>query len=160
MKLIDLIVKHVPREKIHPDAKFFAQDTCFGVYILFQYLDVPKPDHLGRSGFWGGVKTAGVKVFLDEYAEDARTTVVTRDELMYAYDMAEITKVHFDTVAQRGRILCIFPVGGSPDISIDVSQDSEVSVENEWLTIRQAGQLVGMFRMENIAAWLIKAVTK
>lgn len=153
MKLIDLIVKHVPREKIHPDANFFAQDSD-EYPDTWGFSEYPVRDP-GKN--WRNVEGQWCR-FLDiPVAEDASTTVITRDELMQAYDAA---KVHFDTVAQRGRILCIFQVGGTPDISIDVSQNSEVSVENEWLTVRHAGQLVGMFRMENIAAWLIKAVEK
>ncbi|QHJ84312.1 MAG: hypothetical protein [Caudoviricetes sp.] len=153
MKLIDLIVKHVPREKIPSDAKFFAQDPD-DYHETWSFSNKPCKDAHGE--WFAGEGTFG---YLDNFpvAEDASTTVITRDELMRAYDMAE---VHFDTVAQRGRNLCIFQVGGSPDISIDVSQDSEVSVENEWLTVRHDGQLIGMFRMENIAAWLIKAVEK
>lgn len=154
MKLIDLIVKHVSREKIPVRAKFFAQDPdeyhetwCFSEEPFLRDIS---DEWKSEEGF--DKQLHGIPI-----AEDASTTVITRDELMQAYDAAE---VHFDTVAQRERILCIFQVGGTPDISINVSQDSEVSVENEWLTVRHAGQLVGMFRMENIAAWLIKAVTK
>ena len=154
MKLIDLIVKHVPRDKIPARAKFFAQDPdeyhetwCFS----------EEPCLHNEEGEWRSEEGSDYELQGVPVTEEARTTVITRDELMRAYDMAE---VHFDTVAQREQLLCIFPVSGTPDISIDVSQDSEVSVENEWLTVRHAGQLVGMFRMENIAAWLIKAVEK
>lgn len=154
MKLIDLIVKHVPRDKIPARAKFFAQDPdeyhetwCFS----------EEPCLHNEKGEWRSEEGCDYELQDVPVAEDASTTVITRAELMQAYDAA---KVHFDTVAAPEQILCIFQVGGSPDISIDVSQDSEVSVENEWLTVRHDGQLVGMFRMENIAAWLIKAVEK
>ena len=138
MKLIDLIVKHVPREQIPIRANYFVQDQ--GEY--HETWGFVKEPYFREEDDWNSEYGATFELKGVPVAEDAGTTVITRDELMYAYDMAEITKVHFDTVAQREQILCIFPVGGSPDISIDVSQDSEVSVENEWLTVRHAGQLV------------------
>ena len=154
MKLIELIIKHVPRDKIPARAKFFAQhpDEYHETWGFSE-----EPCLHNEEGEWRSEEGFDNELYSVPVAEDARTTVITRGELMRAYDMAE---VHFDTVAQREQLLCILPVSGTPDISIDVSQDSEVSVENEWLTVRQAGQLVGMFRMENIAAWLIKAVEK
>ena len=157
MKLIDLIVKHVPREQIPIRAKFFAQhpDEYHETWCFSE-----EPCLHNEEGEWRSEEGCDYELQGVPVAEDARTTVITRGELMYAYGAAELTKVHFDTVAALEHVLCIFQVGGSPDISIDVSQDSEVSVENEWLTVRQAGQLVGMFRMENIAAWLIKTVEK
>lgn len=154
MKLIDLIVKHVPRDDIPVRAKFFAQDPD-EYHETWGFSE--EPFLRDTSDEWIAEEGVDDEVNSVPVAEDARTTVITRAELMQAYDAA---KVHFDTVAQREQILCIFQVGGTPDISIDVSQNSEVSVENEWLTIRHTGQLVGMFRMENIAAWLIKAVEK
>jgi hypothetical protein len=85
MKLIELIIKHVPRDDIHPDAKFFAQDTCSGVRILFQYLDMPKPKHAGTPGYWGVVRSVGNVFNMYEAAEDARNTVVTREQLNYLW---------------------------------------------------------------------------
>lgn len=88
MKLIELIMKHVPRDKIHPDAKFFTQDTCFGMRVLFQYLTVPKIRHVGKGGCWGG-KAAGAKVYLPEAAEDANDTVVTREQLEHLWSLQD-----------------------------------------------------------------------
>ena len=87
MKLIELIIKHVPRDKIHPDAKFFAQDTCFGEKVLFQYLIVPKIRHVGKGGYWVGEAASGAKVHLPEAAEDGRDTVVTREQLEYLWSL-------------------------------------------------------------------------
>ena len=154
MKLIDLIVKHVPRDKIHPDAKFFAQDVD-EYHETWGFSEEPFLTDNGECWYSGeGVdgELQGVPV-----AEDAGTTVITRDELMYAYDAAE---VHFDTVAQREQLLCIFPVNKSDHTEIWLPPGSQVTVEDNWLTVRCHGNLVGMFRMEDIAAWLIKAVEK
>lgn len=89
MKLIELIIKYVPRKNIHPYAKFFAQDTCSGMRTLFQYLDMPTPKHAGIPGYWGGSKQSGMKIYLHEAAEDARDTVVTREQLEYLWNLQD-----------------------------------------------------------------------
>jgi hypothetical protein len=159
MKLIDMIVKHVPRDKIHSDAKFFAQDTCFGAYVLFQYLNVPKIRHIGEPGYWEG-EPVGANVPLPEAAEDATDTIVTRDELMRVYDMADTVKAHVATVTHHDLVLCIQTSNGDPSAEFGLIPGSQVTVEDNWLTVRCHGNLVGMFRMENIEAWLINEVTK
>ena len=157
MKLIDLIVKHVPRDKIHPDANFFAQDLHGEYCETWGFSNAP---YLDNEGLW--VSMGGQNSNLDNFpiAEDASTTVITRAELMQAYDAAELTKVHFDTVAKREQLLCIFPVDKSDHTEIWLPPGSQVTVEDNWLTVRCHGNLVGMFRMENVEAWLINAVTK
>lgn len=94
MKLIDLIVKHVPREKIQRDAKFFVQQThdnkLYGYF--FQFVNEPSKDYCGITGYWGDVISKGWVLPIAETAEDARTTVITRDELMKAYGDAESMK--------------------------------------------------------------------
>ena len=89
MKLIELIIKHVPCDKIHPDAKFFAQDTCSGMRTLFQYLDMPKPKHEGIPGYWGGTYSVGGIFNMRKAAEDARDTVVTREQLEFLWNLQD-----------------------------------------------------------------------
>ena len=155
MKLINLIVRHVPREKIHPDANFFAQDNYRSNQRLSQFKKMPVAD---GAGDWNDFSyITGSRIVLPELAEDARTTVITRDELMQAYDAAE---VHFDTVAQREQLMCIFLANKSDHTEIWLPPGSQVTVEDNWLTVRCHGNLMGMFRMENVEAWLINEMTK
>ena len=155
MKLIDLIVKHVPRDEIHPDAKFFAQDTD-GNHETWGFSKKPRKDVEGVWLSGHGPDNCLVDI---PVAEDASTTVITRDELMQAYVGSE--KAHVDTVDTAPEYsLCIFPLDNSEHTEIGLLPGSQITVENEWLTVRHNRQLVGMFRMENIAAWLINKVTK
>ena len=157
MKLIELIIKHVPRDKIPARAKFFAQhpDEYHETWGFSE-----EPCLHNEEGEWRSEEGFDNELYSVPVAEDARTTVITRGELMYAYDAAELTKVHFDTVAKREQLLCIFPVDKSDHTEIWLPPGSQVTVEDNWLTVRCHGNLVGMFRMENVEAWLINAVTK
>lgn len=84
MKLLENIVKNVPREKIHPDAKYFAQDRA-GVNpkSVYGYESKPSPCEI----FWIGTGGEIAKDF--SLSEDAATTVITREELVRAYDLVE-----------------------------------------------------------------------
>ena len=88
MKLIELIIKHVPREKIHPDAKFFAQDDFQGDDRLGQFKNHPAANYNGRIGYWFE-KEFITRNDLPELAEDARNTVVTREQLEYLWSLQD-----------------------------------------------------------------------
>lgn len=90
MKLIELIIKHVPREKIHPYAKFFAQDDWLGDIQLSQFKERPVADYNGKTGYWYDRSYIMYsQSALPELAEDARDTVVTRDQLEYLWSLQD-----------------------------------------------------------------------
>lgn len=88
MKLIELIIKHVPRDDIHPDAKFFAQDYFQGDIRLGQFKNHPAANYNGRIGYWFE-KEFITRNDLPELAEDARNTVVTREQLNYLWTLQD-----------------------------------------------------------------------
>lgn len=86
MKLIELIMKHVPRDNIRRDAKFFTQDSFTGDTRLSQFEKKPAADYKGYVGYWYDESyIAGSRIALPELAEDARNTVVTREQLNYLW---------------------------------------------------------------------------
>lgn len=89
MKLLELIVKNVNREKIHHDAKYFMQDVTTKD-VKFSRLE-GKPDFSTYYGKWyrGKVKTSDDNLGYLPLSEDAATTIITREELMRAYDLVE-----------------------------------------------------------------------
>ena len=87
MKLIELIVKNVKREGIPEDACFFAQDADDA--LIFWYSE--KPIFSQTKGYWDA---SGDSHYLEIEGDivvspDAAETVVTREELMRAYDLVE-----------------------------------------------------------------------
>lgn len=82
MRVIETIVKTVPQEEIDPLAEFFTQDWDDG--LLAQYRDKPHP----RSGWWDGDNYEG-SLGKEYVSADASTAVITREELMKAYDLVE-----------------------------------------------------------------------
>ena len=90
MKLIELIIKHVPRDDIHPDAKFFTQDSHPCNNRLAQFKEKPVANHSGMTGCWcckGYI--IGSQITVSELAEDARDTVVTREQLEYLWNLQD-----------------------------------------------------------------------
>lgn len=82
MRVIETFVKFVPREKIPADANWFAQGSIGGE-LLGSY-DEEKPYNdaiwwISKGSFFG----------VQPIATDAAETVVTREELMRAYDLVE-----------------------------------------------------------------------
>ena len=89
MKLIELIVKHVSRSVISPDAKWFMQDSR-SRKIKFSTLS-EKPELATNGAMWyrGSVNMSDCVLGEFEPATDAEETVLTREELMRAYDLVE-----------------------------------------------------------------------
>lgn len=90
MKLIELIIKHVLRDKIHPDAKFFTQDTHAYNNRLAQFKEKPVANYDGLDGCWyseGYIISSQIN--LPELAEDARDTVITREQLECLWDLQD-----------------------------------------------------------------------
>ena len=84
MRVIETFVKFVPREKIPADAKWFVQGPITGSLLSIEGAEAPVRVGTGWSGFG--------KVYhhsSQQLATDAAETVVTREELMRAYDLAE-----------------------------------------------------------------------
>ena len=82
MKLIDAIVKTIPRGSIPASAEFFAQD-CDEYHETFSFSKVPALTALGEYRSIGGTDRLLPDV---PVATDAATAVITRAELMEAYD--------------------------------------------------------------------------
>lgn len=90
MKLIELIIKHVPRGEIHPDAKFFTQDSHTYNNRLAQFKEKPVANYDGLDGCWyskGYIINSQIN--LPEIAEDARDTVITRGQLEYLWGLQD-----------------------------------------------------------------------
>lgn len=86
MKLLELIVKNIKREKIDPVANFFAQDWGTRTNRILGYSHIPKADAVEwNSKFY----IPGSSLNIPIVAEDAETTIITREELMKAYDLVE-----------------------------------------------------------------------
>lgn len=86
MKLLELIINNVPREKIHPDANFFAQDWCNYGKKAAGFSERPSV----VANEWDGENYInGSSLNLPILSEDAATTIITREELMRAYDLVE-----------------------------------------------------------------------
>lgn len=119
MKLIDLIVKEVKREDIHPKGNFFAQDRT---RILCAHSIIP----LYNGSVWCDVSMGsdednsyihGSAITINLLADDQKTSIISRKELMDAYDTAEKSAepeklVDDDSFGQserynRGNIECI-----------------------------------------------------
>ena len=85
MRVIEAFVKYIPREEIPDDAKWLIQDSDGEVKSSSSHT---KPEM--EAGVWqrGLTKTRGKSWYLSK-SEDAETTVVTREELMRAYDLTE-----------------------------------------------------------------------
>lgn len=85
MKLLELIVKNVKREDIDCDSMFFAQDNDS---LLAEYSK--KPNRYNCDDGWHFHNcTKSYKGISIDLAEDATTTIITRKELMKAYDLVE-----------------------------------------------------------------------
>ena len=85
MRVIEAIVKTVPREDIDPLAEFFTQDYDGEIY---GYENAPTEDNY--SGFvWRGEAGESYYVGESQTASDARTVIIAREELMKAYDLVE-----------------------------------------------------------------------
>lgn len=114
MKVIETFVEYVPREKIPADAKWFIQDGDDG---LLKCSNDKKPEiSHSRSPFWwnrGIFASQNSDYWFDRYplASDAAETVVTREELMRAYDAEEISgsddEVNHPNHYTSGNIECI-----------------------------------------------------
>ena len=83
MKLLELIVKHITKESIRGESLFFAQDDDGTVA---EFNEKPKR----KYGIWlpyGCTKSyEGIKL---KVSDDALTAIITREELMRAYDLVE-----------------------------------------------------------------------
>ena len=86
MKLIDLIVKHVPRDKIPARAKFFAQDPN-EYHETWGFSEEPCLHN--EEGEWRSEEGFDNELYSVPVAEDARTTVITRGELEYLWDLQD-----------------------------------------------------------------------
>ena len=84
MRVIETFVKHVPREKLPADAKWFMQD---GDGELKSSPENGKPYYVSRV--WMREKSRGAIFNTVRVSSDAAETVVTREELMRAYDLVE-----------------------------------------------------------------------
>lgn len=84
MRVIETFVKHVPRENIPADAKWFVQGSVSGG--LFSITGKDKPVLCGTG--WHGIGKT-LRHSTQTVATDAAETVVTREELMRAYDLVE-----------------------------------------------------------------------
>lgn len=84
MNLLELIVSKVKRENINHDAKYFAQDSG-GTNPNGIYCHERKPSPRGL--FWIGIGEGIAKDI--PLSEDSVTTIITREELMRAYDLVE-----------------------------------------------------------------------
>lgn len=85
MKLIELIIKHVPRDKIHPDAKFFAQDD--GEY--HETWGFSEKPYLRMGGDWNSDEGIEFELRNIPVAEDACDTVVTREQLEFLWNLQD-----------------------------------------------------------------------
>lgn len=114
MRVIETFVKYVPREKIPADAKWFMQDGDDGL-LKCSNDKRPKISHTFSPFWWdrGIVAVQGSDYSFDRYplASDAAETVVTREELMRAYDAEEISgsddEVNHPAHYTSGNIECI-----------------------------------------------------
>lgn len=93
MKLLENIVKNVPRTFIEPAAAYFAQDTCYSGEngaLVAQFYQKPSVRQRKSGVCWGDEHYIfNSRMIGLEASEDAETTVVTREELMRAYDLVE-----------------------------------------------------------------------
>ena len=87
MKLIETWVQNVQREEIPADAKWFVQDRDDGL-LKFSRFD-KKPTGGNNSWYRGTVRAVTDSFGKFEVSTDAAETVVTREELMRAYDLVE-----------------------------------------------------------------------
>ena len=85
MKLIELIIKHVPRDDIHPDAKFFAQDD--GEY--HETWGFSEKPYLRIEGDWNSDEGIEFELRNIPVAEDANETVVTRGQLEFLWNLQD-----------------------------------------------------------------------
>ena len=88
MKLIDLIVKEVKREDIMTMAQFFVQDWHNDSHVAICFTR--RPNNKDYPLEWRGIGylISGV-MEIGCLAEDASSVIITRDELMQAYDAAD-----------------------------------------------------------------------
>ena len=86
MKLLELIVKNVKRENIHPGVSFFAQNWKDKENKILYFIDKP---HAGLSFWEGGWYLEKDSLKVGVKADDAAETVPTREELMRAYDLVK-----------------------------------------------------------------------
>ena len=82
MKVIETIVTTVPREEISPIAEFFVQDWDDG--LLCQYISEPYAGDV----YWLGAGYGG-SFGCQKISEDASKAIITREELMKAYDLVD-----------------------------------------------------------------------
>ena len=82
MKVIETFVTSVPRNEIHPDAEFFTQDRDDG--SLSQFSEKPST----KGYYWYGNRYEG-SLGRNSVSDDADRTIITREELMKAYDLVE-----------------------------------------------------------------------
>lgn len=89
MRVIETFVTSVPRENIRPTANYFVQDySNYNEHALSQHSAAQEPQECS-PGCWyseGYIPGTQVKAPL---SSDAAETVVTREELMRAYDLVE-----------------------------------------------------------------------
>lgn len=87
MRLLELIVKNVNREDVNDRANFFVQDWKSKIPKVDSFISKPNSD----SGIeWRGQGFLSTySLILTEIAEDAATTIITREELMRAYNMVD-----------------------------------------------------------------------
>lgn len=88
MKLLELIVSKVKREDIPESANFFVQDWNKGSDVAISFTR--KPNNSESELEWKGIGyLIGGLIRIGELSEDAATTIITREELMRAYDLVE-----------------------------------------------------------------------
>lgn len=86
MRVIKTFVTYVPREKIPDDAKWFMQGLAVGT-MIYQSGDIP-PKMVDGNWLIDEQCDAG-SLCTAPLSSDAAETVVTREELMRAYDLVE-----------------------------------------------------------------------
>lgn len=85
MKVIETFVKYVPREKIPEGAKWFVQDNDGELKCS---NDLNKPSR-GIFAWTRHDSYSGIEFSVKSLSTDAAETVVTREELMQAYNLVE-----------------------------------------------------------------------
>ena len=84
MRVIETFVTYVPRSHICDNAKFFVQDWEDGLMCQYSKKPVPGDFYWESNGYLSEFEFS-----VKDVASDAAETVVTREELMRAYDLVE-----------------------------------------------------------------------
>lgn len=119
MRVIETFVKYVPREAIPTDAKWFMQDDS-GELKSSPFEREPE----SYNGWWcRGSISSGNDVFGNhKLATDAAETVVTREELMKAYDLVEQGDTLWfggDCPAEKGTLADVIYRNGDENLHVE-----------------------------------------